>query len=598
VAAKPTWQRTETIPATRATALRDMLADLGPEAERSGFTQQPLDRGDIEWLLVATGDGKGSLGTIRIGGANLQRKDLSDLPLPRADFRGVELTGADLRRADLSAADMRGANLGRYPVLGAKHARADLRHAHLGGADLRGADLTGADLRKAFLAKANLRGANLTDADLRDTDLTHADFRGALLAGASLEGADLTAALLGGADIRRARLDFRTRLTHARLFTPLPGIQTVVVAPVINVNVKAPEAPSDGTDLRGVNLAGVDLRALNLRNADVRGSDLHGADLSGADMTGALLWGADFSGANLQGTCLARAELQGASFAATQFQRTDLSGALINGVDLEPAKLDFRTRLTWGRLFTRPSATNCARIADLMWNGANVADIADWSEGQRLGDDPFRGVSRWPAIFTLWWMRSAWPWISHRSRREAKPPDTPKPHKLTANLEEAIRANRQASVVLKTQGLPDYAGRYDLRASQLARRLLPRLPLWVPGRRNLSLFLHPIARFASFVIDLVSGYGYKPWRLLAAYIITVGIFAAIYNADTLSIDSTLPHGWNAIWFSVVSFHGRGIVNGGIGPTSPVMQWAALESALGLAIEALLVATLIRKLFRD
>jgi hypothetical protein len=59
-----------------------------------------------------------------------------------------------------------------------------------------------------------------------------------------------------------------------------------------------------------------------------------------------------------------------------------------------------------------------------------------------------------------------------------------------------------------------------------------------------------------------------------------------------------PRGVNTIWFSIIAFHGRGVINGGIDADSKFLWVPASEAVIGLGVEALLVAVIIRRLFRD
>lgn len=114
--------------------------------------------------------------------ANLQRCDLSGIPLRQAEFynthmQGANLTGADLTAAKLLGTRLDGARLDRACLVGADLRMATLEGCWLNGADLRGANLSGASLVCARLFGADLSGTKL-DAVLTDAsfdDETRAD---------------------------------------------------------------------------------------------------------------------------------------------------------------------------------------------------------------------------------------------------------------------------------------------------------------------------------------------------------------------------------------------------------------------------------------
>jgi hypothetical protein len=101
------------------------------------------------------------------------------------------------------------------------------------------------------------------------------------------------------------------------------------------------------------------------------------------------------------------------------------------------------------------------------------------------------------------------------------------------------------------------------------------------------------------VLDLACGYGYKPMRVIATYLTAVLVFAAVYNwLGPLMDRSFSSTGWYALWLSFVAIHGRGVVSGGVAPSSQLLGIAAAEAISGLFIEAIMVATLVRWLFRE
>src|SRR5258707_1803661 len=117
-----------------------------------------------------------------LGGANLDRRDLT----------GADLSGADLRGATFSRTILRGTNFAGANLAGAPFKRHDLTGANLSGANLDSATLHRAILRGANLSGANLSGANLNVAVLTSANLQHAKLVQTLLFQVEAGSADFT----------------------------------------------------------------------------------------------------------------------------------------------------------------------------------------------------------------------------------------------------------------------------------------------------------------------------------------------------------------------------------------------------------------------
>jgi hypothetical protein len=101
--------------------------------------------------------------------------------------------------------------------------------------------------------------------------------------------------------------------------------------------------------------------------------------------------------------------------------------------------------------------------------------------------------------------------------------------------------------------------------------------------------------FASLILDLLSGYGYKARRSLLAYLLVITTFATAYFIIGHTVGPPLsPLG--SFVFSMTSFHGRGFFPGGIGLDDPLTVVAAFEAFVGLLIEVTFIATLTQRLF--
>ena len=148
----------------------------------------------------------------------------------------------------------------------------------------------------------------------------------------------------------------------------------------------------------------------------------------------------------------------------------------------------------------------------------------------------------------------------------------------------AVRAYRQLAVVLQGQGLYEEATKFAYRAQLLQRKVF-----WYGGIRKFDRYL-----FLLF-LDVLAGYGYKPWRSFVAYLIVIFSFATAYFFIGQTVGPILsPVG--SVVFSMTSFHGRGFFPGGIKLDDPLTILAAVEAFVGLLIEVTFIATLTRRLF--
>jgi hypothetical protein len=97
---------------------------------------------------------------------------------------------------------------------------------------------------------------------------------------------------------------------------------------------------TDGSDLRGADLAGMDFSHSYMQRLDLSGANLSGADLSHTKLFGANLAGADLSEANLVGADLTQANLAGANLTGADLSQAMLYGASLAEADLSGATID------------------------------------------------------------------------------------------------------------------------------------------------------------------------------------------------------------------------------------------------------------------
>ena len=266
------------------------------------------------------------------------------------------------------------------------------------------------------------------------------------------------------------------------------------------------------------------------------------ADPRRPDLRGIIL-----SGANLTNGSLRYADLSGGDLYGTILHGADLFRARLNGADLRSARMDGATSLTGANL---DSAT---RLGGVVWRDVPVAQIA-WQEVQRLGDEDLVRMAK------------------TRSER------------ATA-LRDAAQAYRGLALTLRSQGLPGHASRYMYRQQVLERRAL-------------LLENQAAAWLASWMLDLVVGYGERPTRTLVAYLTILSTFAIGYYA--LSSASGSPHltWYESLVLSISAFHGRGFFPSNLSLGDPYALVAAVEAVVGLFVEIILLATFGRRFLAE
>jgi uncharacterized protein YjbI with pentapeptide repeats len=441
-----------------------------------------------------------------------------------------ERTGLDLRGADLQGVNLRGLPLARLlgGLAGATAEQIAAAAVHLERSDLREAQLQGADLRGARLDFARAEGARLelaqcVRAEMKQIDLRHAHLEGASLREAFMEKANLYEAHLEGATLSGTRLK---------------------AASLSNAHAE------------GASIGGARLENAFLRNTHLEGARLFGARLDRASLIGAHLEGAMLRRVHLEGASLASASLGGKRMAPDDLSRIRQWAPDFPEV-LRPADLQrtfYDTASVLDNVVLGDRQHGYAELADAHWGDANLA-VVRWTDGRAaitLGDE-----------------------------REAHQHTTPEGKAKTraerlADLERAVRANRQLAVALQAQGLNEDAGRFAYRAQVLQARVL---------RRQLRIGQYLFSRF----LDLLAGYGYRPWRSLVAYLLVIVGFAVTFFIQG---SVTGPHlAWNeALIISLTAFHGRGFFPEQFQPGDPQSAIAAIEAVIGLLIEICFIAT--------
>jgi uncharacterized protein YjbI with pentapeptide repeats len=423
--------------------------------------------------------------------------------------------------------------------------------------DLRGADLRGTDL--SGLPLASIRGG-LRANDRRGTSEEHRDKAGVRLEGAILRGAHLEDARLRGAQLERAVL------SEAHLQCAVLSRANLQGASIGFSHLEG--ADLDAAHLEGSGIGFAHLEGATLRGAHLDGTHLPNAHMDRADLTRAHLTGANLFGAHLEAAHLNEAQLGVADLSEAHLEGANLYDAHLGGTDLTRAYFDSKTYLLdaalggmWMRRHRlRPVITPALKLCDVHWGGVDLT-LVRWSQLLRLGDE----------------------------QQARTPIDDDGDRKLRVirmlEFESAVRANRQLAAALRAQGINEHADRFAYRAQVLQREVLRR-----QGHVGQWLF--------SGFLWLLSGYGYRLWRILAAYGVVLLVFTFVYWLTGVHSFPHEPGGqalWDSFLVSLSAIHGRTTFEQ-LGAWSPAAWVAAVESVVGIVIEGVFVAMLIQRFF--
>jgi len=411
------------------------------------------------------------------------------------------------------------------------------------------------------------QGIKLSRADVEWLLVTHENGRG------PVDWSDERQRNRKGVDLRGAVLS-TIDLTYLPLARTIGGL-TVREWDAKELNQRdAARIHLEGARLYRAHLESVDFSGAYMETADLsyvlmelsylvevhlEGARLHKAHLEHAYLREAHLEGSHITQAYLYETDLSLAHLEGKEMIPYDLKRVQMSDqsfpALLPPAELNGSFFDSGTKLE--NISFGDKKHGFVSLADLHWGDANLLTV-NWTAVNMLGDE-------WKA--------------KQQKNRNGEEKD--RQTQLQEHL-VAVRANRQAAVGLQNQGLNEEAARFAYRAQLLQRIVFRRRHQYAPYL--LSGFL-----------DLVAGYGYKPWRALLAYLVVIVLFAISYFIIGHIVGPSLsPLG--AWVFSMTSFHGRGFFPGGIKLDDPLTVLAAFEAFVGLLIEVTFIGTLTQRLF--
>ena len=624
---------------------------ITPDLEKGTYPFQEVEpkltAADVGWLLETHDNGHGP---VDLNELHLQ------VPLG-LDLRGADLQRANLRRYPL-AFMLGGLNWDeqrKFDSAQAEKASVLLERAFLEEADLTGAILYRAHLENAYLSRSNLTGAYLEEVKLQGATLTQARLNGAVLTKANLEEANLRGAYLEPSNQGQPTLLFEANLNEADLqeaYMKQAGLYGAFLQRANLRGAHLEEADLNGAHLEGAHLQEAHLTGAQLHHAHLEGADFTGASLEGADLSDAYLEGAIFTNADLTGAILQRARMEGAdcqganlrkgnvrqvcfagsNLCETHFEEADLRDTHLEGKVMEAADLERIQQ--WAKKFSgtmQPANLQgaffdagtdfkgitlsdqnfgCVTVADVHWGDANLS-VIEWAQIKVVGDE-----------------RKAMLWQNHPKRANFAPI-------VIEDNQLAIRTYRQLAVILQSHGLNEEASRFSYRSQMLHRRVLwMELGLWKSIQRmkiwmqqswvwNRVIVLQPRVQQSwvwqrvvvnigqwlrklgskvkqlgnvlfSIFLGLLAGYGYKPGRALAWYVLVIFGFTTAY-----SLFGHIPFLPDALVFSTMSFHGRGFFPSLSNETNlhnPLVALAAAEAVIGLFIEISFIATFTKRFF--
>lgn len=322
-------------------------------------------------------------------------------------------------------------------------------------------------------------------------------------------------------------------------FDKLPRQEIGVVLTGAEMSWLAEQSVPDKFGLvRNLHLEGAQLFETHLEGATLDHVHLEGANLGMAHLERASL-----DGTHLEGAALWDAHLEGASLIGAHLEGSFLHEAHLEGADLREVWFDSKSVLISATLNDKTS------LGDVRWGGVGSVELTSikWAKIKRLGDE-------------------------HDIGKFAD----------AGEHDEVVRAYRQVAAQLRAQGMGEVADRFLYRAQVCQRRVLLR-------RFRIPQYL------GSLILDLISGYGYRPMRSLIAYVVIIAAFTGAY---LLNAQFAAPHlTWDeALVLSISAFHGRGFFTSGISLGDTLARLAAGEAIIGLLIEITFIATFTQRFF--
>src|SRR5258708_4504611 len=416
-----------------------------------------LNRADIEWLLAIHESG-GVCGPVDWTDESQRQRE------------GLDLRGADLREAALEHLPLTGL-IGSLEWLAWMDNKNTQRQLIIVEASV---NMEGANLFQAHLENALLCGAHLARTNFTEASLERAEFYRA-----HLEGANFSKA-------HAPRVHFSSAFMEEALFRE----SNMQEAMFLSTFLKRADFSEAYLEKASFNEAIMEMA--NLYKTHLEGAEF-GAEFEEEMTDGTHLEGAFFYKAHLEGASLRKAYLGGKEVDSNDVERVrkwlmQYSEELLpqNMQKVQPASLQeafFDAETNLEKIRFGDEVHGFAELADVRWGDVNLG-VVDWKSVKVLGDE-----------------HRAMQSIVLQGKKKDKATRIDEYH-------VAVRANRQLSVALRNQGLNEDAARFSYHAQLMQRKVL-----WYEDKFLSYLF--------SLSLDLLAGYGYKPWRSFLSYLLLI-----------------------------------------------------------------------------
>jgi len=445
---------------------------------------------------------------------------------------------------------------------------ADMHEVDLHGLPLIKVSFWNAYMQGTMLHSANLESCNLQDAHLEYANLIKANLKNAKVGGAYFDEALLNEAHLENIDSELQKVSFkRSMLVNAHLegakligaYFERAGLEEASLEGAYLGGANMKQAMLSRAHLESTVLANADLQQAYLLEAHLEGANLREAHLEKANLQKAYLHGANLQEAHLEQAELQEAHLEGAIMPFDALKRvrkwvTNFPEKLLPA-NIAGAFLDSTTKIEG--LVIGEKKMGFVSVADVHYDGVNLS-VVDWNAVKKLGDE------------------------SEARSKQKHDGSVKSDEERLKNYRTAVRANRQLAVALRDQGLNEEADHLAYRAQLLQRSV------WRLQGRWLKFT-------SSWVLSLLSGYGYRPFWSFLWYLAIISGFAFTYHIfGHLTLSPP-----DAFIYSLTSFHGRGFFPGLESKPSlhdPLVMLAALEAVVGLFIEISFIASFTQRFF--
>ena len=297
------------------------------------------------------------------------------------------------------------------------------------------------------------------------------------------------------------------------------------------------ERLAGGEDLSGCHLQKVVLKGLRAEKAVLRKADLSQADLSCSHMFDVKLEGAELVGTDLSGCDLTHCDMRGADLTKARLAGARLWNADLRGANLIEADIS-GTDLLNARLFN-------VKLWHTEFNGAKSLGERSFSKERKMLDNPRIDET---------------------------------------GLLSARESYRSLKGYFISHGMYDDASWASFKEKSMERLLLKKNgdPNYLP----------------SLLMNILCGYGEKPYRIVLSAVLTIVLFATAYFAlnavEYAKVSGSVLEWTDYLYYSTITFTTVGYGDIVPKPTGTFRMLAAAEAFAGVFLTGLFIFTLARK----